>query len=390
MPGFRINGNTPSAMTLHAPQSLSSRGGTIRAVESRDFAEVAALFQRTFRDPSTPPPPSLVRYMQDIFLGHPWLDEGSRSKVYLNADGAVTGFIGIVPVRMMLGDRPVTAAYAGSYMVDRPHDNPLAGARLLRAFLSGPQDLFVSETANATALGMWQKLGHRMEPAYSLNWIRIFKPANTGIDVLARKFGAARLARPVAGAFDWLMDRAMKGPLRPHEPDPRRFRAEDADIDMLTEALGQLSRSFTLRPDWSSATLDWLLKHASQKKLFGEMHGRVLRYPDGTPAGCSIYFGRPNGIAWALQVLATPDANEAVVDDMFHDACRRGFAAIRGNGDREVLPVVMRRKALLFSRSSMLVSSRDPAILSEIRSGRSIVTGLGGESWCRLVGDRFA
>lgn len=45
-------------------------------------------------------------------------------------------------------------------MVEHPSENPLAGVRLLRSFLSGPQDVSISETANATALRMWRGLGH--------------------------------------------------------------------------------------------------------------------------------------------------------------------------------------------------------------------------------------
>lgn len=378
-----------STLPLHAPETLSSRVGIVRAVERQDLIDVAALFQRTFRDPRTPPPASLTQYLEEVFLDHPWLDEGLRSKVYLNPDGAVAGFIGIVPVRMKHGNQSITAAYAGSFMVERPHDNPLAGARLLRAFLSGPQDLFVSETANATALGMWHKLGHQMEPAYSLNWMRMFKPASTGIDIIARKIGPARLLQPLGSATDWLIDRALKRPMKPEQPDLRRLRAENATAADMREALRQLSGTFTLRPDWSPGVLEWLLTHASQKNIFGEMRCRILRTANGDPVGCSIYFGRPGGIAWVLQVLATPEATETVVDDMLFDAWQQGCAGIRGNGDRETLPVLMRRKVLFYSRSSMLVSSRNPAILADIRSGRSIITGLGGESWCRLVGDRF-
>ncbi|MDI7861833.1 hypothetical protein MRS76_07670 [Rhizobiaceae bacterium n13] len=378
-----------STLQKHGAGAQAPRGGIVRPVEHRDLVDVAALFQKTFRNSRDPAPASLIEYFGELFLNHPWLDDGLRSKVYLDADGAVAGFLGIVPARMKLGDLSITAAYAGSYMVDRPQDNPLVGARLLRAFLSGPQDLFVSETANSIALGMWQKLGHHMEPSYSLNWLRMFGPARAAIDLAAHKVAAARLLAPIGAATDWAIDRALRKPLAPAKPDERRYHAEDADVATLAPVLQQLSETFALRPDWKPEVLDWLLAHASRKALFGDIHCRVLRAPDGEPAGCAVYYGRPGAIAWVLQLLATPGAIETVVDDMLFDAYGRGCAGIRGNGDPQSLPVLMNRKTLFFSRSVMLVSSRNPAILSELRSGRALVTGLAGESWCRMIGDTF-
>ena len=46
-------------------------------------------------------------------------------------------------------------------MVDKPAEHPLAGARLLRSYLTGPQELCVSETSNPIAQGMWERIGGR-------------------------------------------------------------------------------------------------------------------------------------------------------------------------------------------------------------------------------------
>src|SRR5256885_11758502 len=113
----------------------------IRSSTPQDMPAIAALFQRTFRDPRQKAPASLQSYLRELFLEHPWFDPALAPKVYVGADGKIGGFIGILPLRLTLADRPVRAAVACSLMVERAQENPLAGARLLRAFFTGPQDL---------------------------------------------------------------------------------------------------------------------------------------------------------------------------------------------------------------------------------------------------------
>ena len=120
----------------------------IRPSTPQDMPAVAALFQRTFRDPRRPAPASLQSYLRELFFEHPWFDPELAPKVYVAADGKVGGFIGSLPLRLVFAGRPVRAAIAGSLMVDGPQANPLAGARLLRAFFTGPQELSVSDSAS--------------------------------------------------------------------------------------------------------------------------------------------------------------------------------------------------------------------------------------------------
>ncbi len=165
-------------------------------------------------------------------------------------------------------------------MVDRHEQNPLAGARLLRAFLTGPQDISLTETANALALGMWQKLALPLDIAYSLNWLRILRPAGTAVQVAERGLKAARFLRPVASLSDGMIERmGVKAFRAPPIHGAGRVNFWDASREDFTQAVLKLSELFPLRPQWNRASLDWFMDHAQEKRQFGKPSVAYRRVP---------------------------------------------------------------------------------------------------------------
>src|SRR5215470_12713423 len=135
----------------------------VRPCTPDDMSAVAGLFQRTFRNARLAAPASLTSYLRELYFEHPWHDPALASKVFVT-DGVVRGFIGILPLRLAFRGRTLRAAVASSLMVDNPQANPLAGARLFRAYLSGPQDVSLSDSANPVSRGMWDRLGGKTMP----------------------------------------------------------------------------------------------------------------------------------------------------------------------------------------------------------------------------------
>jgi len=372
---------------VETPASSRLAGASVRPLEARDLGAVAALFVATFRKAGGAVPQSLPAYFAEVFLHHPWADAATPSRVHVAANGRVDGFIGVLPARMTLAGRPIRAAIAGSLMVADSQRDPLAGARLIRAFLKGPQDLSFSETANPLSHGMWEKLGGVAAPAYSMEWLRVFKPLTAVAAAAAEKVSAVRIAVPVARGLDRLaapLARHVAGPITPVA------NAADADEEALAAALPALAAAVPLAPTWDDETaLRWLLAHARRKERHGPAHIRVVRDRAGNVAGASIYFGRPGGIAWVLQMIAKPQAAAQVVDDLFATASAQGFAAVRGRTDPVFLDALMRRRCLMLHRASTVLHSRDRDILDAIRRGDAMLTGLAGETWMRLIGGEF-
>lgn len=367
----------------------SSKQEAIRPCRRDDVDALAGLFARAFRDGKGGGSTDLRRYFEDVVFTGVEAGEEPRSRVFTDSAGAVRGFIGIWPRQMQLNGRAISAAVAGSMMVDRPELHPTAGARLLRSFLSGPQDLSFSETANGVSQRMWQKIGGSQLLAGSLDWLRILRPAGTAVAAAQQVFRPAGLMRPLASGFDVLLRRLDRNPLAlPGMHDGiRDVEATAADIESL---IPELSRTYTLYPDWHTPSLSVLLTHAQAKERYGVMERRMVLDSNGVPLGCYLFYARRGQIARVLQVLALPDHVGTTLDAMFRRAEELGCVAVRGRADDVLLDALVARRCVLFHGASTLVHARDKELLREVCRGPALLTGLAGESWTRFVGGEFA
>ena len=296
----------------------------IRACRPEDIPAVARLFQNTFLDPQRAPPASLQAYLGEIFLNHPWYDPGVGPRVHIDDDGKLSGFIGVLPLRLSFRGQKIRGAVAGSLMVEKPEQNPLAGARLLRSFITGPQDLSITETANRLSRGMWEKLGGRPVPLESMEWVRVFHPATFALSVLADRAPFLRLTRPFCSLADAIAGKIKQNPLL---LDPKAMtdpRDDDVGDDVLLQRIPEFAASYALRPDWEPQDLQWFLNHAAHKERRGPLFRRVVYDRRNSPVGCYLYYERPRHVAWVLQVLALPDSAGLVVDSLLSHAYRQG------------------------------------------------------------------
>lgn len=368
---------------------MNGKATIVRDFERGDIDAVARLFRMTFirRSGRKRSSPALISAIDQSFFQHPWQEPGIRSKVAVDAEGKLFGFIGVLPARFELGDRPVLAALAGSMMVEDAKANPLAGARLLRAFLAGPQDISLTETANATALGMWQKLGHAFDPAYSMSWLRVLRPVSTGLQLSERTLPAMRLAQPLGR----IADRGLSLIRRSHfgKRDGRKAQFQDVGPSEFGRALLVLKNLYALHPRWDEDNTGWFLAQAEDKRNFGYPEWRVAYGPDGAPLAAYAYFAKVGGIAWVLQALAPPALTGELVDDLFSHAYEYGCAAVRGAAHPWLQPALMQRQAIFAGRAFYVAHSKDPSLLEPIRSGQALISGLAGEGWTPLIGGLF-
>ena len=357
----------------------------VRAFRADDVASVAAMFQRTFRDPQRPAPPSLGEHIRTVFLQHPWQDPAISSRVHVSDQGKVNGFIGVLPLRLTVDGQPKRAGVAGSLMVEAPKENPLAGAKLLRSFLNGPQDLSISETANPLSQRMWERTGGRTVEGLSIDWIRVFRPAATVLDLSGRR--VLRLFRPAARLFD-LAGRSVASSFF-KAAEPEAVSGVEVGSSEIAAPLMELTSNSPVHPAWDDTSLRWFLDQAEIKEQRGPVHRRVVRRANGAVIGCVLYYAEARGVGWVLQLIAAPGFAQQVVDDLFAHAERTGLAAIRGRVTPSTQEALLHRNALLYRRAATVAHSRDPELLAAVGGNGAVVTGLAGESWIRLIGGAF-
>ena len=95
----------------------------IRACTDDDIGGVADLFLRAFRKGDEHSLPALRDYLRRLYLENPWVDPELPSLV-ADHDGAVAGFIGIVPMPQRLDGAPVRVDHVDGARGDRqpwPH-----------------------------------------------------------------------------------------------------------------------------------------------------------------------------------------------------------------------------------------------------------------------------
>jgi hypothetical protein len=364
---------------------------TVRGFEPADIPDVARLFLRAFRKDgksSDEPTPYLRALLRQIYFDNPWYDPDIRSQVFADETGVARGFIGVTVAPLVHEGRRLRAAFAGSLTVEDPARHPLAGARLIRSFLSGPQDLSLTETANATAMRMWQKLGMPFETQYSLNWLRLLRPVSGGTALIKRRLPLAKSLMPLARLGDQAARRFGGDPFRAVlDPSPRRTTFETVSRSDFDAAVLALAPLYSMHPGWDATSLGWFSSLASVKRNFGEPRYRVALGRDGQPLAAYAYFYRPDDFGWLLQSLTAPAQAGDLVDDMFCDADVVGCCGMRGAAQPWLTNALMSRRTLFLSRTFFLAHAKDKTLLQAIRSGDALVSGLAGESWMPLIGD---
>jgi hypothetical protein len=367
----------------------------IRPLAAADIPAVAGLFQKIFRNRDQAPPAALVDYLRRLYIEAPGSDPEIGSLVHVDDHGRISGFVGACALPMTYKGRRLRAAICGSLMVDGREGDPLAGARLLKAFLAGPQDLSFSETASEVSTQMWTRLRGIVLPQYSLDWVRVIRPASFALDLVAGRLAPARALAPLAHLFDRRHRGKMgRGELRwsgvpETAATPGPLQVADIDRHGFAALFAPLTRQFAVQPAWADGQLDHLLEDAENKPEYGEPVFAAVKTRSGAPVGAFLYHVRAGGVARVLQLLALPGQAGPVLDCLIDHAAAKGAAALRGRTQPALLEAMMGRRIGFVHAASTVVHSRDAELVDAFRHAQGFINGLAGEHWSRLIGGRF-
>lgn len=358
--------------------------GGLRPFRRDDLPAVVALRQQVFQQSAHVSTAELTEYMDRIFFRGPWRDEEFPSLVFEGPSGRVTGFLGVLSRRMRLAGRPIRVVIGTQLMVI-PGASGLPGLQLARALVNGPQDITLSDSANDSARVLWHRIGGYTVAPYSLFWTRPLRPLRYALTrgmhgIFARALIFA--ARPLCAVIDqWLSRRAearMPG-------IPPGDRPESLDCDRQFEDLQHLLDSWTLRPEYTPSTLQWLLAEVGAKRHHGHLEQVLIRDRQGTAIGWFLYFSNPGGVGQVIQVGCRATDYERVLAHLFHHGRRRGSVALSGRLDPAAMQALVAH-GCEFSRDGpwMMVYSRRADVLNAIDRGEAFLSRLEGEWWLRF------
>ncbi|WP_159586919.1 hypothetical protein [Chelativorans xinjiangense] len=367
----------------------------VRPLREDDIPAVTGLFQRIFRDRHRRPPEALAVYLRRLYLEFPGHDPEIASLVHLREDGSISGFIGVTTLPMTFEGRPLRAAICGSLMVEDRESDPMAGARLLKAFLAGPQDISFSETASEVSANMWTRLRGVQLPQYSLDWVRVIRPFSFLAQAASGKVRALRMLSPLAGMMDTLARGRMTADALRWSGIPENWKgagackAVEITRDDFAGLVAPFTAHFPLRPEWAPGQLEQVLADAQSKEEYGPARFCKVVSRTGRAIGGFFYHGGPGRIGRVLQLLALPGQADAVIDAMFAHAADQGLAGLRGRTQPALLEAMLGRRVAFTHLASTVVHARDAEIVPRLQEGEGFLNGIAGEHWSRLIGGRF-
>jgi hypothetical protein len=349
--------------------------GRIRPFSPDDIPAIVALRPKAFRKSERASAADLGAYLEQLFFRNPWRDPALPSLVYVEATGQVTGFLGVVPRPARFEGEPIRIAVGTQLMVD-PAGRGFAGIELMRAFLSGTQDLSFADLAGDVSRKLWTALGASVSQLQSIGWTKPLRPSRFAAAVWARGRGARGFALGLRPLW-WLLDAFAAPPLAPEGLQTTALTAA-----MLADHLADLLECMTLRPEYDEPAVRWLLEQLTAKRGLGELQRRAVVDEDGAVIGWWLYYANPRGVGQVAQVAARKGRYEDVLAYLFHDAYARGLTALAGRLEPDIVPALGTEGVWLHRDGPWaLVHSPRPELVAAILGGEAFLSRLEGEWW---------
>ncbi|MFC3694587.1 GNAT family N-acetyltransferase [Chenggangzhangella methanolivorans] len=364
------------------------KAGVLRPITVTDLPRVGALFSRVFRGRRAAPSAELSAYLHDLLFTSPMHDVDKGGFAHERADGRIDSAFFSVPMRFMIGDRPVVAQVVSSLMADPDGSSGILDITM--KLRPKRVDLCFTDSASPITKSLFATVGGALVPVQGLEWRRAFKPASFA----ARRFGRflplpARRATNALVALATPLDWALRA-LHPRFHAAQTKGLEDFEMsraDFIAQAPGFVAR-YAVRPEWSPEELGWLLAMTDGNKTLGPLRLLGVRNAQRRTIGCIAYYGAPGEIARVLNVLADEGMETAVLGRMFQRFDEDGMVGASGNVQPWLIEGLADQRALTFRhRAFVCISTRHPEIVEAAIRNDIYVGGLAGEGWSRLMSD---
>ena len=362
----------------------------IRPLEREDIPAVARLFALVWRGAEDDADRELERFFESTLLDHPWTDPELPSLVAIDGDELV-GLIGSNVRRGDFDGRPVRMV-CSAHLVSHPRARSQAvGAVLMKALLSRPQDITITDGATDDVRRMWEALGGASVGLGAFSFVRLFRPASLAGDLALGRRSRALVSSPLRAlpaAIDGIA--RLAAPRRLVSP-PAACSAEPLTPESLVEHAAHVTAGVRFRVTYDVPYVTWLFDE------LGRVEARGTLWADGIPRGglwaelvrsgesvvgwyvCHL---REAGFCRVLQFAPAPRKSDALFAELSFRAEAFGAAALYGRLEPTlVAPAVNAASHIRPSDGRLLVHARDPGLLAAVRSGDALLTRMDGEWW---------
>jgi hypothetical protein len=360
----------------------------VRPLLETDVPKVADLVWKVLHEREGSAPASLRTYIDDLFLRNPWVQDDIRSLIYQDAEGKIVGFFGVIPRPMSIQGKTYRFAFGSNFVVEAGSRASFAAMQLVNAFMKGPQDVSITDSATEGVRQLFKSLGFSVVPIYSLFWARPLRPSTYAILGVARLKKNKKIATlgALASPFCHLVDTlAAKIKISPFYQTTSSVRAEVLDNDTLLQCVSRVPGKHWLTPQYNRETLDWVLRFLEKRNAYGTLRKILLRDDKSKIIGWYIYGLQPGAIGEVLQIGMEGASAGKVLDHLFNDAWRNKLVGLHGRMEPQFMEELTQRSSFFLRNGSWtLAHSRTPELLTPIFSGTTFFSRLDGEGCLRF------
>jgi len=361
----------------------------IRAFSEEHIRDVANLYLSAGRGEFRPAPRTLEDAFRDNFLGNPWASPDICPLVYMEK-GKLVGFLGVIPRPMEFRGRPIRAATITVWLVDHQLHRGLAGMKLLRHLLNGPQDFSFTDGAGNETGSIYTALGARVSSVYSFNWVRVLRPFQTARGVFDRMGGIFRTLKGISGVvttpLDYLLSKAPLGLLgRPKSQYTFKQVSAAEYLACLKEGQGREA----LKPAYSMPSFEWLIAQAGKGEKHQGLRMVTVQSPEGARCGWFVQYAIPGRPAYVLQLGCHRRHHfPEVLLALFEDAWEQGASAVKGQALPQFLTLLTEQHCLFRQPYAGVIGySRDPEIMRAFQLADTALSRLDAGQWLPFSSD---
>lgn len=349
-----------------------------------DVVAVAHLHRRVFHHKEGPPSSALIAYYRQIFFENPWRSDDVPSLLWRDSAGAVSGFMGMILRPMLCEGQPIRVSVGHRLMVDRRASNAaFVAARLVRACLSGKQDLFLADGVGDLGRRVVLAAGGVSVPQYSMKWICPISPVAWFPNFLFQRSRLGRVAGLVARSWR-VLHRVTRGRSRRFESHPNgAIGIEPISDEILLESICRSSAKLALKPSYDLGSLQWLLAVIRADPARGKLNGFALRGRGGVVGSCLYYANAYGGYEVIVIAGEGPAETRELLFTLIDIAYREGATCVFGRFEPRLAEPLWELQCYLKpSRGcGTVVYSSTQRLVELVQMGDVFLSNLDGELW---------
>jgi hypothetical protein len=289
----------------------------------------------------------------------------------------VIGFIGVLSRHMTYNKAPLNVAVAHRFLVDPQRASSMLAVRLMKRFLSGPQDLSLSDGANDQGKKFWIGCGGHVSWLYSIDWMKLILPMSYCLHVASRKnhrwlASLLPLCKPLDRVGLWLFNRTSL-------QDTEELQREPLTPGPLLECIQQSSAVKSLAPVYTRQEIQWLYQFMAANATRGQLEGCLLRDGSAGIIGCYLYYFGPNGVAEIMLLCARKKFEKQVYQHLLVELKGKQAIGVVGRIEPDFMPAFGENRVLFKRGCWAMIYSRRSELLEAVSSGNVFFSKLEGE-----------